>query len=500
LAFIVRRHDGTSFIGRPRELDSLPIETLLGLLVEDGAGPVSFRVRDHALDTVRFIDARFRTSIVVRVCFPQNLLSGSEAALWFGLQGVATPKKVELAQTLAHAVSIWLSSYTPVIRSLKAAHERQVDLQERLAEMISIAHDARAPLGSLQYLLSDLEAIYPEVQRDAVRLRRELQYVDALLATFSPRETRQARSLAEDTDVCSVVQRVCQRFAQEVASHGGAFDLVLPVGTSVMVRAPELDVERIVSNIVGNAVRYAGMAKIRIEITRGKPGKVRLSVSDCGPGFPSSVIDALQMGARREVRGAGTTGWGVGLISSKRQLHALGGDLTVESSASGSMVAITLVAAECIDSSGKGLYAAVTNRLGTEALSVEEPLSGGGEPNESRIEPELVIIDDDTDHSESLERVLRRANISSRSFSTVVDAIAYIKDVPCGRVVCDAHMPDGGAEKLLSVIKALGRAVPCAVMSGETSDDALYRFAALGAREFFAKPASIERLVAWARG
>jgi FixJ family two-component response regulator len=36
-------------------------------------------------------------------------------------------------------------------------------------------------------------------------------------------------------------------------------------------------------------------------------------------------------------------------------------------------------------------------------------------------------------------------------------------------------------------------------MSGESNDDLLYRYAALGAREFFAKPVDVERLVQWVK-
>jgi DNA-binding NtrC family response regulator len=59
-------------------------------------------------------------------------------------------------------------------------------------------------------------------------------------------------------------------------------------------------------------------------------------------------------------------------------------------------------------------------------------------------------------------------------------------------------MPDGGAERLLQILATSRQAFRCAVMSGETDDDLLYRCAALGAREFFQKPLDIERLVAWA--
>lgn len=486
LACIIRRRDGSSFVARPRELAALPAESLLGMLVEESGIRVSCRVRDHALDTIRFIDARFRTSILVRISLPQMLLPEGEGALWFGLQGVATPKKVELAQQIGKSFSEWLATYAPVVGSMQAVQTRTEQLHDRLAEMTSIAHDARAPVGALQYLLVDLVADYPEVHGEAARLRQELAYVDALLGRFSPKDGHRLHG-SDTADVCRVVQRVCQRYVPEITSYGGRFVYAFPEGACVSAASPELDFERIVSNIIGNAVRYAGRDEIRIEVGKSRAGAVSLFVCDRGPGVPRSIVDALQLGASVDGRVQGANGWGVGLISCKRRLKALGGDLTVESTSGGSTVAIVLPQAHSCE----------VAELNVKNLERESaPVTIG---DDAAAGCELVLIDDDTDHTESLERVLKRAHITTRSFSSVSAAMEHIQRSPHARVVCDAHMPDGGAEKLLHMMTALQRIVPCAVMSGESSDDALYRYAAMGAREFFPKPAPIERLIAWAR-
>jgi len=292
---------------------------------------------------------------------------------------------------------------------------------------------------------------------------------------------------------------VCERFVQEVRVHDGRFSLVFPPNRTVVVRAPELDCERILSNVIGNAVRYAGKDEIRIEVVRDYSRTIRFLVSDRGPGFPRSVIDAVRLGMPGGGRVKDANGWGVGLVSCKKRLVALGGDLTLESGSGGSTVTIALPEG---DSSGafkstasekQPMMASASRAQATDVADAD------GVPALAQLEHELIIVDDDTDHSESLERVLRRANVLTRTFSSVTEAMAHIERAPHARVVCDVHMPDGGAEKLLQMVTMLGRAVPCAVMSGETSDDVLYRFAALGAREFFAKPASIDRLIAWAR-
>jgi DNA-binding NtrC family response regulator len=110
----------------------------------------------------------------------------------------------------------------------------------------------------------------------------------------------------------------------------------------------------------------------------------------------------------------------------------------------------------------------------------------------------LFIIDDDTEHSVSLERLLVRAGLSTKIFSSIESAVSQMSEGMPRWILCDAHMPDGGAEKLLQILATTKHADRCAVMSGETNDDLLYRCAALGAREFFQKPLAVERVIAWA--
>ncbi len=506
LAFIVRRRDGSCFVGRPRELAALPVETLLGLLVEENGTQVGCRVRDHALDTVRFIDARFRTSIVVRITFPKILLPDGEAALWFGLQGSATPRRVEEAQALARAVVEWCALYAPVLQSIRLYGERISALRLQLREMTAIAHDAKAPIGALQYLVTDVAAIHPEVRAESKRLEQELQYVEQLLSKFSPSaSTQQHSSGVEDkSSICDVVRRVCSRFRPESLERGSEFVLALPADNGPYARISELSLERVLSNVVGNAVRYAGRGEIRIEVLRDSMKRVAIRVSDNGPGMPLDVVDRVHHADTLGDGIAGSTGWGVGLVSCRAKLVASGGDLRITATSEGTVVdifvpeavAVTTTRSLAVAEAGYVLREPASAGLPSAVSSaLPEAIAWGAAPAGDTT---LFIIDDDVEHSASLERLLIKAGLSLRIFSTIEAAVAAMADSMPRWILCDAHMPDGGAEKLLQILAASRNAARCAVMSGETNDDLLYRCAALGAREFFQKPLAVDRVIAWA--
>lgn len=65
------------------------------------------------------------------------------------------------------------------------------------------------------------------------------------------------------------------------------------------------------------------------------------------------------------------------------------------------------------------------------------------------------------------------------------------------RILCDAHMPDGGAERLLRTLRQSRMKRRVGVVSGESCDDLLYSLAALGAEAFFLKPLDLNEFDLW---
>jgi len=510
-AIIIRRGDGSSFVGRPKELPALPVETLLGMLVEKSGAQVTCRVRDHALDSVRFIDARFRTSIVLRLTVPKTLLPDGEAAVWVGLQGSATPKRVELAQTVAATLSKWLGVYAPVLYSVKLFGERLAGLRVKLGEMTALAHDAKAPIGVLKYLISDVAVEYPQIYDETVRLQDELLYIERLLAKFSPRAESTVSATEASSDISAVVRRVCDRFLPESLERGNHCVVTFPFGTTARARIPELNLERVISNVIGNAVRYSGSGEIRIELHRGAPQQWAIRVIDSGPGIPQSVIDRVVVGDVQGASVSSSNGWGVGLVACKNALVAQGGDLLMTSSSTGSSVDIVVPEEPVLvqraylrgDSTVIGsdrvlqVRAEYRSARGPELQVVAEAVTDV--PSVAGEAVMVVLVDDDRDHTSSLERLLSRKGIITKSFSAIEQALSAIEKEAPAAVVCDANMPDGGAERLLQLVASAGVKVRFAVMSGEVNDALLYRFAALGAREFFAKPIDVDDLIGWVR-
>jgi signal transduction histidine kinase/ActR/RegA family two-component response regulator len=484
VAIVTRGSDGAGIVARPRGVSALPDETLRGFLAEIMTNGGVCKVKDHALDTVRFIDAHFRTSIVVAARVPAALGQGSEMVVWAGLLAGATPKLIAEMRALTEELSRWLESNSTTLLVIRESRRRISEARERVGEMTSVAHDVRAPLAALSYLLSDLTRSHPSITDDARKIQAEISYIDSLMEGFSPAGRECSRGDVAQCDVVAALRRVASRFARHALDGGISFCWDVPY-EEAFAAIDSLSFERALTNTLGNAIKHSGTSEVRFEVIQ-EEGSVVARVVDCGIGIPRAVLERIVLAdsvvdvALDAVRA--TAGWGVGLLSSKGLVERGGGSFRVSSTEGHTCIEIEVPRAEVARGRGKR----------------DEPTSVAARPAPAYNQAQVVLVDDDAEHSRSLARVLGRAGIVAKIFESVEAALTYLGEDELAKIVCDARMPDGGAERMLKELRRVGNTRSVAVMSGDADDESLYRFAALGASEFFSKPIDAERLRIWA--
>jgi two-component system, OmpR family, heavy metal sensor histidine kinase CusS len=124
------------------------------------------------------------------------------------------------------------------------------------------------------------------------------------------------------TAVAPVLRRLVEHLAarQRVKTVVDVPDSQLEAGVT-----PAL-LERIVSPLLTNAVRYA---RSRVTVSaRQLPGRVRIDVTDDGPGVPEEFLDDLFQPGRRADLGDGHDGAGLGLPLARRLARTVGGEVS----------------------------------------------------------------------------------------------------------------------------------------------------------------------------
>ncbi|WP_329403540.1 HAMP domain-containing sensor histidine kinase [Streptomyces melanogenes] len=209
--------------------------------------------------------------------------------------------------TLTHAVNAMADALSARLRA-----EREVTA--------NIAHELRTPVAGLiaaSALLPDGRA-ENMVKERAGRLRDLMEDVLEVARLDSGTEAAESRWVK----VSALARRVVRAAAEgPAAGEGTAPDVRVDVVTDATVETDPRRVERVLTNLVTNALRH-GTEPVLVEVD-GPTVRVR----DHGPGFPEHLIT---QGPQRFRTGAEGTGLGLGLTIAVGQAAVLGAHLSFD--------------------------------------------------------------------------------------------------------------------------------------------------------------------------
>ncbi len=174
-----------------------------------------------------------------------------------------------------------------------------------------IAHELCNPIATIQFALSNLERRVGEDQREAVAdIQEEVQHMSALvneLLSFTKVGMQAVDVKLVPINVAGAVARAIER----EATPGS--EIVNQVAADLRAEADEELLVRAISNLIRNALRYAGKAGPITIAARAAAGRMYLTVSDCGPGVPEEALEEIFTPFYRVDSSRDETTGGVGL-------------------------------------------------------------------------------------------------------------------------------------------------------------------------------------------
>ena len=214
-------------------------------------------------------------------------------------------------------------------------HLREIDRIK--SEFIATAsHELRTPLTSVQmgvHLL--LERAVGELTDKQVEVlsacREDCERLDNLmrdLLDVSRIEAGESKPIFEPIRTRDLINDATKELRPQVESKGLDFRVEVPVDLPP-IKADRSQLERVLSNLVVNALRCTKHGEIKISVQlRGN--SVAVSVSDTGSGIPQEYLPHI-FDKFVQVPGAATGGAGLGLAISKLIVEAHGGQISVQS-------------------------------------------------------------------------------------------------------------------------------------------------------------------------
>ncbi|HVY45562.1 MAG TPA: hybrid sensor histidine kinase/response regulator, partial [Minicystis sp.] len=218
-------------------------------------------------------------------------------------------------------------------RDVMREQENAVRARDQFLAMLG--HELRNPLGAITVAAALLAAGRGDAARHVGILRRQTEHMSRLVDDLLDVARVTAGKIVlrkAPVDLAEAARRVVA--AQDAAARARSISLTLDVGDApLVVDADTVRLDQIITNLVGNALKYTPPGgAIRVEV--GADGaRARLVVADTGVGIPPEmlprVFDLFTQAEGTLDRAQG--GLGIGLTLVRRLVELHGGEVSAAS-------------------------------------------------------------------------------------------------------------------------------------------------------------------------
>lgn len=334
----------------------------------------------------------------------------------------------------------------------KTETERIMAQRERL--LLTITHDIKAPAASI--------AGFIELLSEQVSRPKALAYIDSMRHSAIHLQQLVAALLdyhllesgkAERHDVSFVPQQLAKNCVEEFKPMAAEKGLDITLGTLTpncgdLWRSDAFRVKQIMSNLIGNAVKYTDWGGVKMEIRISPRQHLIIYVSDTGRGMSQADCQRIFNAFTRLPNGQGKEGVGLGLSITREVVQMLGGTITVTSEeGKGSCFTVSLPIKKEEKKQKKDVEENVasveTNRSSTEA-------------KEATTEINILAVDDDALQLELFKEMAQKIGGAKLNISTTTSASEAIKlaeETKPQIMFTDIEMPEMSGKDMIKHVK-----------------------------------------------
>lgn len=334
----------------------------------------------------------------------------------------------------------------------KAETERIMAQRERL--LLTITHDIKAPAASI--------AGFIELLSEQVSRPKALAYIDSMRHSAIHLQQLVAALLdyhllesgkAERHDVSFVPQQLAKNCVEEFKPMAAEKGLDITLGTLTpncgdLWRSDAFRVKQIMSNLIGNAVKYTDRGGVKVEIRISPRQHLIIYVSDTGRGMSQADCQRIFDAFTRLPNGQGKEGVGLGLSITREVVQMLGGTITVTSEeGKGSCFTVSLPIKKEEKKQKKDVEENVasveTNRSSTEA-------------KEATTEINILAVDDDALQLELFKEMAQKiggAKLNINTTTSASEAIKLAEETKPQIMFTDIEMPEMSGKDMLKHVK-----------------------------------------------
>lgn len=334
----------------------------------------------------------------------------------------------------------------------KTETERIMAQRERL--LLTITHDIKAPAASI--------AGFIELLSEQVSRPKALAYIDSMRHSAIHLQQLVAALLdyhllesgkAERHDVSFVPQQLAKNCVEEFKPMAAEKGLDITLGTLTpncgdLWRSDAFRVKQIMSNLIGNAVKYTDRGGVKVEIRISPRQHLIIYVSDTGRGMSQADCQRIFDAFTRLPNGQGKEGVGLGLSITREVVQMLGGTITVTSEeGKGSCFTVSLPIKKEEKKQKKDVEENVasveTDRSSTEAKKATTEIN-------------ILAVDDDALQLELFKEMAQKiggAKLNISATTSASEAIKLAEETKTQIMFTDIEMPEMSGKDMIKHVK-----------------------------------------------
>ncbi|WP_455674413.1 ATP-binding protein [Phocaeicola sp.] len=399
-----------------------------------------------------------------------------------------------MSYVLGVAIVLLLLSYLIIQRDLRQKEKSRRALEESIRQnkallemrkkiILTISHDIRGPLGSINGSAElamdtrDRRKRNNLLENIQASCRHILHLTNNLLDIYRMNGRKESKNEVPFR-LGRLIGRITSEYSRKSNDKGILFTTELS-GLETTVKGDADRIEQILDNLLVNAIKFTEAGEICLSAGY-VDGQLAVEVSDTGIGMSDETQARIFEPFERAAQETNSEGFGLGLSITKGLVGLLDGEITVESSV------------------GKGSTFRVV--LPLEPSEEQEEKDSADATGTMRLPRQVIAVDDDALQLEVIKEMLERNGVACITCSRAKEVVQALRTQDADLILTDIQMPGTNGFELLKLLRnshiGNSRTIPVMAMTAR-GDRGTCNFMEAGFSGCISKPFSSKELLAF---
>lgn len=334
--------------------------------------------------------------------------------------------------------------------------------QAKTRFLAAASHDLRQPMHAIGLFVGTLRAKihYPEVRQIVDKIQASVVAMEALFFDLLDISRLDAGTIVANVrsfSIAELLDRIALEFGPQAQDKG---ILLRVVSSRATVMSDPALLNRVINNLVSNAIRYTRDGRVLLGCRRTREG-LRVEVHDTGIGIAAEHMDDIfqEFFQLQNPERDRSKGLGLGLSIVQRHAVLMGHRIHVKSTP------------------GKGSCFAISLPFGEGVVDAPSAASASRPPPQELNGAFVVVIDDEADVRAGMESLLHEWQCLVITASCGNDAVKQLRrhERTPDLIISDYQLLNGetGLDAIRLVHQSLQQAVPAVLITGDVRPDRL---------------------------